>query len=112
MIEFTHEPFDHPARTAARSAHQSRQSRCRDHVEKPSRRCRYRRNASLMNDAARPLISEGLPDSMPPEIAALRESTEPVSIFAYGSLMWDPDFPRLESEPALLRGYHRSFCLY
>jgi cation transport protein ChaC len=51
-------------------------------------------------------------DPMPPEIKALRGSTKPVWIFAYGSLMWDPDFPRAEAEPALLRGYHRSFCLY
>jgi glutathione-specific gamma-glutamylcyclotransferase len=51
-------------------------------------------------------------DPMPPEITALRDSVEPVWIFAYGSLMWDPDCPRAEAEPALLRGYHRSFCLY
>jgi glutathione-specific gamma-glutamylcyclotransferase len=51
-------------------------------------------------------------DPMPPEVEALRDSTEPVWIFAYGSLMWDPDFPRAEAEPTLLRGYHRSFCLY
>jgi cation transport protein ChaC len=51
-------------------------------------------------------------DPMPPDIAALRDSVEPVWIFAYGSLMWDPDCPRAEAEPALLRGYHRSFCLY
>src|SRR6516225_215223 len=51
-------------------------------------------------------------DPMPPDIAALRGSTEPVRIFAYGSLMWDEDFPRAETETALLRGYHRSFCLY
>jgi cation transport protein ChaC len=51
-------------------------------------------------------------DPMPVEITALRHSTEPVWIFAYGSLMWDADFPRAETEPALLRGYHRSFCLY
>ena len=49
---------------------------------------------------------------MPPDIAALRDSVEPVWIFAYGSLMWDSDFPRCESKTALLRGYHRSFCLY
>jgi len=30
-------------------------------------------------------------DPMPPDIAALRDSVEPVWIFAYGSLMWDPD---------------------
>jgi glutathione-specific gamma-glutamylcyclotransferase len=51
-------------------------------------------------------------DPMPPDIAALRGSTEPVWVFAYGSLMWDPNFPRAESATALLRGYHRSFCLY
>jgi cation transport protein ChaC len=33
-------------------------------------------------------------------------------IFAYGSLMWDPGFPFAEARPALLRGYHRAFCLY
>jgi glutathione-specific gamma-glutamylcyclotransferase len=65
-----------------------------------------------MNDVVRPSMSDGLPDPMPAEITALRESTAPVWIFAYGSLMWDPDFPRAEAEPALLSGYHRSFCLY
>ena len=65
-----------------------------------------------MNDVARRSMSDGLPDPMPPEIVALRDSAEPVWIFAYGSLMWDPDFPRAEAEAALLRGYHRSFCLY
>ncbi len=33
-------------------------------------------------------------------------------IFAYGSLMWNPGFPYREARPALLRGYHRGFCLY
>lgn len=33
-------------------------------------------------------------------------------IFAYGSLIWDPGFPFEEARPALLRGWHRSFCLY
>jgi glutathione-specific gamma-glutamylcyclotransferase len=51
-------------------------------------------------------------DPMPAEIAALRDGARPVRIFAYGSLMWDPALPRTEAESALLRGYHRSFCLY
>ena len=34
-----------------------------------------------------------------------------VWLFAYGSLMWDPGFPFLEARPALLRGYHRRFCV-
>jgi cation transport protein ChaC len=51
-------------------------------------------------------------DPMPPEIAALRSGGAAVWIFAYGSLMWDGELPRAEAEPALLRGYHRSFCLF
>ena len=33
-------------------------------------------------------------------------------IFTYGSLMWDPAFRFNRSAPALLRGYHRAFCIY
>ncbi len=33
-------------------------------------------------------------------------------IFGYGSLMWRPDFPHTDFQPALLRGYHRSLCVY
>jgi glutathione-specific gamma-glutamylcyclotransferase len=61
------------------------------------------------------MIEEGpslFPDPMPPEIAALRDGSEPVWIFAYGSLMWDRAFPRVAPKPALLHGYHRRFCLY
>jgi cation transport protein ChaC len=32
-------------------------------------------------------------------------------VFAYGSLMWRPDFPFAEIEPATLYGYHRAFCI-
>ena len=32
--------------------------------------------------------------------------------FAYGSLMWDPGFDHEEVLPALLRGYHRAFCVH
>jgi cation transport protein ChaC len=39
--------------------------------------------------------------------------TEPgdVWFFAYGSLMWDPGFQPAEVRPALLRGWHRRFCV-
>jgi cation transport protein ChaC len=49
---------------------------------------------------------------MPPGIAALRAGAQPVWIFAYGSLMWNPEIAIDEARPALLHGYHRSFCLY
>lgn len=33
-------------------------------------------------------------------------------VFGYGSLMWDPGFEYEHAAPALLRGYHRAFCVY
>ena len=33
-------------------------------------------------------------------------------VFGYGSLMWRPGFDHDEVRPALLRGYHRAFCVY
>lgn len=41
-----------------------------------------------------------------------RNARNDIWVFAYGSLMWRPDFEFIESEPALLRGYHRAFCIY
>ncbi|MCB1484500.1 MAG: gamma-glutamylcyclotransferase [Hyphomicrobiaceae bacterium] len=32
-------------------------------------------------------------------------------VFAYGSLMWRPDFPFAEAHPARLDGFHRRFCI-
>ncbi|SLN26404.1 gamma-glutamylcyclotransferase [Oceanibacterium hippocampi] len=36
---------------------------------------------------------------------------EDLWVFGYGSLMWRPGFDHLGIEPALLRGYHRAFCV-
>lgn len=33
-------------------------------------------------------------------------------LFAYGSLMWNPEFSFVRAARAMLRGYHRAFCLY
>jgi cation transport protein ChaC len=33
-------------------------------------------------------------------------------IFGYGSLMWNPGFPHDAREPALISGWHRSFCVH
>ncbi|MGH6717686.1 MAG: gamma-glutamylcyclotransferase [Alphaproteobacteria bacterium] len=38
--------------------------------------------------------------------------TRDIWVFGYGSLMWRPNFDYLERRPALLRGYHRAFCVY
>jgi glutathione-specific gamma-glutamylcyclotransferase len=32
-------------------------------------------------------------------------------VFAYGSLMWRPDFPFIEAIPARLSGWHRAMCI-
>jgi cation transport protein ChaC len=47
-----------------------------------------------------------------PEIADCLARACDVWIFGYGSLMWDPGFAYVEAQPALLRGYHRRFCVY
>jgi cation transport protein ChaC len=57
-------------------------------------------------------LPKDLIDPTPEEVAALREDAHSVWIFAYGSLIWDTDFHYTEAEQALLRGYHRSFCVY
>ncbi|HZV20450.1 MAG TPA: gamma-glutamylcyclotransferase [Hyphomicrobiales bacterium] len=33
-------------------------------------------------------------------------------VFAYGSLMWRPNFPHEEAKPALLEGARRALCIY
>jgi len=33
-------------------------------------------------------------------------------VFGYGSLMWRPNFPHAETQPARLHGYHRALCIY
>lgn len=41
----------------------------------------------------------------------MRQTAPELWVFAYGSLMWRPDFPFAEARPARLAGYHRSFCI-
>ena len=43
--------------------------------------------------------------------ASADEAAGPLWVFAYGSLMWEPNFPCAEVRPALLRGYHRALCI-
>jgi len=39
-------------------------------------------------------------------------SGEPVWIFGYGSLMWNPAFHFAEKRGGLVHGYHRRFCMW
>ena len=47
-----------------------------------------------------------------PELAMRLAWASDLWIFAYGSLMWDPGFAFCEAVPAMVRGYHRRFCVY
>lgn len=40
------------------------------------------------------------------------EQTDDLWVFGYGSLMWRPGFEFEERSPALVRGYHRSLCIF
>lgn len=62
---------------------------------------------------AEPVLTSPYPiDPMPPWVVALRHSAQPVWVFAYGSLMWNPEIRFVERLPARVHGWHRSFCLY
>src|SRR5438309_829772 len=37
---------------------------------------------------------------------------EDLWVFGYGSLMWRPGFEFEEQSPALVRGFHRSLCIF
>ena len=51
-------------------------------------------------------------DPMPGWVIDLRASADPVWVFAYGSLMWNPEMRFAERLPARVHGWHRGFCLY
>jgi cation transport protein ChaC len=51
-------------------------------------------------------------DPMPDWVRDLRRGSQPVWVFAYGSLMWNPEMRFAERLPARVHGWHRSFCLY
>src|SRR5271166_4937166 len=57
--------------------------------------------------------AEGPPaQALAPAVQACLERRSDIWIFGYGSLMWNPGFPHCAAAPALLRGWHRSFCVY
>ena len=45
------------------------------------------------------------------EILQSHDMTRDLWVFGYGSLIWNPAFDHEEARPALLRGWHRRFCL-
>lgn len=47
-----------------------------------------------------------------PAIAPLLDPDGSLYVFGYGSLIWKPGFAHSAMHPALLRGFHRRFCIW
>lgn len=68
-------------------------------------------------ERAVPEAKAGSPPIRPGDLEALTGrlqaelAGEPLWVFAYGSLLWQPDFEFLEQRRGRLYGWHRSFCL-
>jgi cation transport protein ChaC len=45
------------------------------------------------------------------EILTQHDAAQDLWVFGYGSLIWNPAFHYVAKRPALLRGWHRRFCL-
>lgn len=60
--------------------------------------------------------SQALSDTVPPSAPSIAPfppaSPDDLWVFAYGSLMWRPDFDYVERVPGLLKGVHRALCVY
>ncbi|WP_366655078.1 gamma-glutamylcyclotransferase [Fodinicurvata sp. EGI_FJ10296] len=59
-----------------------------------------------------PPSDTGLPPSPFGTHQIPHRSGEPVWVFGYGSLMWNPGFRFVDRRDATLYGYHRRFCVY
>ena len=46
------------------------------------------------------------------EMLAATPRPDRVWVFGFGSLIWNPAFHHVERRTALVRGYHRQFCLW
>src|SRR3546814_2055772 len=56
---------------------------------------------------------EPLPGETPPPFPRVKPAKgEPLWVFGYGSLMWDPGFPHTSVTVAKLWGHHRGFCIW
>jgi cation transport protein ChaC len=53
-----------------------------------------------------PLVTRDVPE------ADLLDPDGQLYVFAYGSLIWKPGFAHAGMHPALLRGFHRRFCIW
>lgn len=55
-------------------------------------------------------MTQTLPESIDP--APFLDADGSLYVFGYGSLIWKPGFAHRAMHPALLRGFHRRFCIW
>lgn len=72
---------------------------------------RMRRLWSACPTGPRVLSDEELEASVAAALASARPGAD-LWVFAYGSLIWNPLFHYAERRRAILRGFHRRFCLW
>lgn len=58
------------------------------------------------------LVDEGTHRPAIQAILDRRSERNGIWVFAYGSLIWNPQFHFEDIQPAALRGYHRRYCLW
>lgn len=56
-------------------------------------------------------LTDGDYEELVERTLAARPDRESLWLFAYGSLIWKPEVEHLDERVALLRGWHRSFCI-
>ena len=56
-------------------------------------------------------LTEADYDQLADQLLAERPTGEDVWLFAYGSLIWKPEFAHIEERLATARGWQRSFCI-
>jgi cation transport protein ChaC len=72
----------------------------------------YLQSLAAQSGIALPIWSDAELEHSIEQILAAQPTTGAVCIFAYGSLIWNPCFQFLESAPAKIYGWHRTFCLW
>lgn len=70
----------------------------------------FRNEEDIGPDPCWPLLDDVEFEALAERIFQENEQ-QPLWIFAYGSLIWKPDFDAVESRRAVAHGWHRSFCL-
>jgi glutathione-specific gamma-glutamylcyclotransferase len=68
--------------------------------------------ARLRNAGDPSLLSEAQIAASLHNLLATHPPHDDVWLFGYGSLMWNPAMHYAESQPGLVRGWHRSYCLW